>query len=106
MPENTPPQMELATDSPSLQPSVLIFTPEQIVQAIAFHLLDENRAKRVALISLHQTRDRLKRQHVSVMIARRQWIGFSNTERLEWLLLQSKTHAVYSGDMAVLSPKK
>jgi hypothetical protein len=93
-------------DGAVLKSAVIAFDPEQIVQAIRFHLLDDQHASRVSTLSLHQTRDRLRRGRVRAVIARRQWESLNNRERLEWLLTRSKTVAIYSGDAASLAPQK
>jgi hypothetical protein len=86
--------------------AVIEFNSDQIVRAICFHLLDDHHAARVSALSIHHMRDRLRRQKVLVMIARRQWEGFSNKERLEWLLCKSHIVTTYSGDVASLGPQK
>ncbi|HEY2588226.1 MAG TPA: hypothetical protein VGI81_20955 [Tepidisphaeraceae bacterium] len=85
---------------------VIQFNPDRIVQAICFHLLDDHHATRISALSIHHMRDRLRRQKVLIMIARRQWEGFSNKERLEWLLGKSHITTTYSGDVASLGPQK
>jgi hypothetical protein len=99
-------EIEVAAAPENLKSAIISFGPDQIVRAICFHLLDDHHAVKVSAISIHHTRDRLRRNRISIMIARRQWEGLSNRERLEWLLGQSKTQTVYSGDVAGLAPQK
>lgn len=99
-------ELKVAAEPESLKPAVVSFNPDQIVRAICYHLLDDHHAAKVSAISIHHTRDRLRRQRVSIMMARRQWEGLSNRERLEWLLGQSKTQTLYSGDIASLALQK
>jgi hypothetical protein len=86
--------------------AVIEFSPDLIVRAICFHLLDDHHAVRVSALSIHHMRDRLRRQKILLMIARRQWEGLSNKERLEWLLGKSHITTTYSGDVASLMPQK
>ena len=99
-------ELKVAAEPESLKPAVVSFNPDLIVRAICYHLLDDHHATKVAAISIQQTRDRLRRQRVSLMMARRQWESLSNRERLEWLLGQSKTQTLYAGDTATLAVQK
>ncbi|HSU65608.1 MAG TPA: hypothetical protein VLJ39_01935 [Tepidisphaeraceae bacterium] len=95
----------VAAEEPS-KSSVITFNPDQVIRAICFHLLDDNHATKISALSIHHTRDRLRRQRVSLMIARRQWETLNNRERLEWLLGKSRTQTLYSGDTASLALQK
>ena len=92
--------------SENCKSAVITFNPDQIIRAICFHLLDDNHASKIAALSIHHTRDRLRRARVSLMIARRQWESFTNRERLEWLLAKTRTQTLYSGDIASLALQK
>lgn len=86
--------------------AVIEFNAEQVVRAICFHLLDDQHAARVSALSIHHMRDRLRRQKLQIMIARRQWQTLNNKERLEWLLTKSHMTTSYTGDVASLAPQK
>jgi hypothetical protein len=97
------PDVAVAGKSEALKSAVITFDPDQIIRAICFHLLDHDRTTKILAISVYQTRDRLRRQHVRIMIARRQWEEMKNRERLDWLLIKSKTTRIYSDEVVSLA---
>jgi hypothetical protein len=66
--------------------NVLSFDPSSIVQAIAFHLLDEGKASAVNRESSEAAVDKLARRNKQLVIAADQWATMSNAQRLQWLL--------------------
>ena len=104
--KHEPAETRVEVEPAGSRPAVIEFNPDKIVRAICFHLLDDHHAVRVSALSIHHMRDRLRRQKLLVMIARRQWETFSNKERLEWLLCKSHIITMYSGDVASLAPQK
>jgi hypothetical protein len=99
-------EMGAVAESSELRSAVIGFDADQTLRAICFHLLDDHHAVRVTALSIQHTRDRLRRQRLHLVIARRQWEGFNNKERLEWLLGKSHVQPMYSGDVASLAPQK
>jgi hypothetical protein len=99
-------EMQFAARPATPKSAVIAFEPEHILRAICFHLLDDHHAATISALSVHHTRDRLRRQRVRLSIARRQWEAMSNRERLEWLLGQSRTVTLYSGQIVSLAPQK
>lgn len=99
-------EMGAVAGSGDLPAAVISFDSDQALRAICFHLVDDHHASRVTALSVQHTRDRLRRQKLQLMIARRQWESFNNKERLEWLLGKTHTQPMYSGDVASLAPQK
>lgn len=97
------PKIGAVADSGELPSALIAFGPEQILRAICYHLVDDQHASRVSALSVQHVRDRLRRQNVQILIARRQWESFNNKERLEWLLGKSQLQATYAGDVANLT---
>lgn len=93
-------------ESGDLPSAVISFDSEKALRAICFHLVDDHHAARVTALSVQHTRDRLRRQKLQLVIARRQWESLSNKERLEWLLGKTNIQPMYSGDVASLAPQK
>jgi hypothetical protein len=99
-------EMIAATEARDSRSAVIVFEADDALRAICFHLVDDHHAVRVTALSVQHTRDRLRRQKLQLMIARRQWETLNNKERLEWLLGKSHLQAMYSGDVASLAPQK
>lgn len=99
-------EMGAVTESGELRTAVIDFDPDQVLRAICFHIMDDHHATRVTALSVQHTRDRLRRQKLHLMIARRQWESFSNKERLEWLLVKTHIQPMYSGEVASLATQK
>jgi hypothetical protein len=95
------------TDDPAepqaLDPGILIFSGEQAVQAIEFHLIDENITSGVSTESHARTLVRLSRSPTSLSIRRDFWAAMTNVQRLQWLLDESHTTVAFCSDgMAIL----
>ena len=99
-------EMGAVAESGELRSAVILFEADEVLRAICFHLVDDHHAVRVTALSVQHVRDRLRRQKVQLMIARRQWENLNNKERLEWLLGKSQLQATYAGDVASLAPQK
>ncbi len=78
-------------------PSSIQFTPERIVAAIAFHLIDEGIAISVAPQSTKRTLNRLRQQSFTWTISSRLWAKMSNLQRLRRLLEESHTDPSFLG---------
>ncbi|MDB5290996.1 MAG: hypothetical protein JWL69_2237 [Phycisphaerales bacterium] len=79
-------------------PGILIFGAEQAVQAIEFHLIDENITSGVSPESQARTITRLGRSPNSLSIRRDFWAAMTNTQRLQWLLDESHTTVAFCSD--------
>lgn len=99
-------ELSAVAESGVVRSAVICFDSDQALRAICFHLVDDHHATRVTALSVQHTRDRLRRQKLQLMIARRQWESFSNKERLEWLMGKTHLQAMYSGEVASLAPQK
>ena len=85
-------------------PSAIQFTPERIVAAIAYHLIDEGIAISVAPESTKRTLNRLRQQSFTWTISARMWAAMTNLERLKRLLEESRTEpSVLGGRIASLA---
>ena len=83
---------------------VISFDCHAVIAGIAFHLVDEGIALNLEPGSITRTLDRLRRNEVAPSIGRSEWATMTNEQRLQWLLVESKTCAVLSGGVASLSP--
>jgi hypothetical protein len=82
-----------------------VFSPGQLVSAVTFHLLDEGIARRVCPKSVERVLKRLVRAARPVQISASLWRAMGNRQRMEWLLVSSRTdYRVRGGEggMAVL----
>jgi hypothetical protein len=94
-----------ADDGRDPRASNYVFSPGQLVAAVTFHLLDEGIALRVCPKSVERVLKRLVRAARPVQISASLWRAMGNRQRMEWLLVSSRTdYRVRGGEggMAVL----
>jgi hypothetical protein len=83
---------------------VLSFDPVRLIQAIAFHLLDEGKAHAVSTESCRDVAMRLALRFDRLTIPADLWAAMDNPQRLHWLLDQSHVRvSVKSCGSAILS---
>jgi hypothetical protein len=68
-----------------------VFPPRKVVEAVAYHLVDEGLAARVCPRSVERVAERVRRVGAAVVISRALWQTMGNRQRLEWLLASSFT---------------
>jgi hypothetical protein len=68
-----------------------VFSPGQVVAAVTFHLVDEGIAQRVCPKSVERVLRRLGRAAHPVRISASLWRAMKNRQRMEWLLMSSRT---------------
>src|SRR4051794_38315257 len=96
--------MSSSTTSGSTGGGVLCFDCKTLIAGIMFHLVDEGIALSIDTASGQRTMERLREAQVQPCVARSVWASMSNEDRLQWLLMESKTCAVLSGGVATLGP--
>ena len=89
LPKQAPEALEAAPASMNM----LSFDPSTIVQAIAFHLLDEGKISAISRESSEAAVDKLSQQHRQLAISADQWVKMTNAQRLQWLL--DRSHVVF-----------
>ena len=77
------------TATESVSTEVLVFGPHLLVQAIVFHLLDEQIAAAVSHDSCDSAVRKLEERRKRVTVEKARWEAMSNLERLHWLVKQS-----------------
>lgn len=70
--------------------NMLCFDPPGVVRVIAFHLLDEGKARAINIQSSQVAVIKLARRIVRLTISTDQWARMENGQRLQWLLIQSR----------------
>lgn len=77
---------------------VLTFTPRRIVLAICFHLLEDKHVETMNAKSCQKIIDELAQRMATVAIVKSKWASMDNSQRLEWLLNQSRIQTQISDD--------
>lgn len=81
---------------------LLVFEPERIVRAVAFHLLDEAIASSVDPASRDAVRRCLAERSVRIALTRHRWAAMDNVQRLRWLLAQAQIDVTLGADRTAL----
>jgi hypothetical protein len=79
-----------------------LFPPRKVIDAVAFHLLDEGIAARVCPKSVRRVVKRLCRAAMAVQISAALWQRMDNRQRLQWLLSSTCTDYRVGDGTAVL----
>jgi hypothetical protein len=90
------------SEQQTVDPGILLFCAEQAVAAIVFHLIDEHAATAVTEESQARTVGRLRQSPRTLSIHRDFWSAMTNTQRLQWLLDESRTTAAFCSDGAAI----
>ena len=81
--------------------ATLRFDAARLVDAIVFHMVDEEIATAVVPDTVKRTLDRLRAKSFETSIARHQWAKMTNSHRLQWLLDESETAFLVGDDETV-----
>src|SRR5436190_12345361 len=89
-------------ETASQDSGVISFDCKMLVAGIAFHLVDEGFASSIDADSVARATDRIRRAELHPCITKSEWAAMNNQDRLQWLLVESRTCAVLSGSVAAL----
>jgi hypothetical protein len=81
---------------------LLVFEPERIVLAVAFHLIDEAIASSVDPASRDAVTRCLAERSVRLALTRQRWAALDNGQRLRWLLAQAPIDVTLGADRTAL----
>lgn len=74
---------------------MIVFDARRVVQAIAFHLRDEDKVDQIDPQSIQQTIDTLAQRNNQFVISADRWVNMENLQRLIWLLDQSRVLVMF-----------
>ena len=72
------------------------FDPQQIINAMTFHVRDEGLAEKICETCVAATLKRFNQSGTQVSLSKARWMGMTHPQRLEWLLASSHTEVYCS----------